>query len=246
MDRQQQEAEMTEQEKTRQEQETRRQAEFEAGQARARETMDILEARIAPLTFSTVQQWRDDDPEHEGTEWWGYFNRQVLSESGESVGHVKYEKSGYSWKSTMKWTLTSARIPRNRTYYGQASRRYTKFESVVAAIKKFCIAVSADEDKAKVLRREISHYNHVLQVARGRSLHVDGIGRGYASPSVNGFIELLASPIKQDQIEGAEYIRILVRKKKVHTRFDKWVHEHFIDPRQSELNTLDLSKESVE
>jgi hypothetical protein len=151
---------------------------------------------------------------------------------------------GYRYRSKERFRLSSPRIPsRSRYRHGDGYRDYQKFDSVVLSIAKFCLPVSDDETRAKVLRTELSHYRSVLQQSHSRHLHIEGTG--YASPNVDGFIRLLASDIKQDQLEGQEFIRILVRKKRVHNRFHAWVMEHFITPRQEELNALDTSKETI-
>lgn len=226
------------QQKAREEQERIKQERHEKQQASYRETMDAIERQIAPLKLSKVKG-REGDPN------WGYMNRQILSESGEQLGHIRYASTGYSWNSVMKFTLTSPRIHTNRrSYRSEASRHYKKFDSVVIAIRKFCIPVSGDEERAEVLRKELRRYRDVLSKSYKRSLTTDGDG-WRNSPPINGFINLLASDIKQDQIEGAEYIRILIRKRRVNVRFEKWVKETFINPRQTELDALDLSKERI-
>lgn len=226
------------QQKARQAEEDRKQAQHEKQQASYRDTMDAIGRQIVPLKLSKVKG-REGDPN------WGYMNRRILSESGESLGSIVYRSTGYSWKSKMKFTLTSPRIPARGNYsYREGSRIYQKFDSVVMGILKFCIAVSADEERAEVLRRELRHYREVLSQSYRRSLSVDG-DRWKNSAPVSGFVQLLASDIKQDQLEGQEYMRVLIRKHRVHNRFDKWVRETFIEPRQTELDSLDLSKEKV-
>jgi hypothetical protein len=127
---------------------------------------------------------------------------------------------------------------------GDGFRDYQKVDSVITNIKKFCMPVSDDEQRAKELRTELQHYREVLRNAFRRSLHIEGTGYGI-SPTVDRFISLLASNIKQDELEGREYIRILVRKRKVHNRFHLWVMERFITPREDELSALDTSKETI-
>lgn len=226
------------QQKARETQEAEKQERHEKQQARYRAEMDKIEGLIAPLKFSTVTG-REGDPH------WGYMNRVVQSESGESLGRLTYSSTGYSWKSQRKFTLTSPRIPARGGYtYRDGVRRYKKLDSAVAGIQKFCIAVSADEDRAEVLRKELRRYRDVLSSSYKRSLTTDGDGWRTSAP-VSGFINLLASDIKQDQIEGAEYIRVLIRKRRVNVRFEKWVKETYINPRQEELDSLDLSKERI-
>ena len=196
--------------------------------------MAQIENSIMPLTFKPLKA---DVKEHMK------LRRDIMSGS-EQVGHISFETIGYSWKRNFRFRLSSSRIPsRGRYSYGDGSRNYKKIDSVVAGIKKSCMPVSDDETRAKVLRGELRHYRDVLQQAHRRHLHIEGTG--YSSPNVDGFIRLLASDIKQDQLEGHEFIRILVRKKRVHTRFHAWVMERFITPRQDELNSLDTSKETV-
>jgi hypothetical protein len=235
--REQQEQEMTEEQRRYKEQEERRQQRFEEERAEERRIFDSIVGMIAPLQVAE-HKGRDDDP------WWNYCSRDILTPDGERVGHIRLDHSGYSFNRKRFWKVTSPRIPtRGRYSYGEGDRRYKIPEKAAEAIKKFCIPVSADEERAKVLRRELKHYRDVVSNSYTRSLHVDGTG--YTSPNVDRFIRLLASPIKQDQIEGAEYIRVLVRKKKVHNRWSEWVKATFIDPRQEELNTLDTSKEKI-
>ena len=196
--------------------------------------MQQIERGILPLMFKPL---KDDASEQ------AHLHREIMDGS-ESVGNIAWELSGYSYQHKSRYRLRSPRIP-SRSRYGlrHGHRDYKNIDSVIANIKKFCLAVSDDETRAEVLRKELRHYRDVLQRAHMRHLHIEGTG--YASPNVDGFIRLLASDIKQDQIEGHEYIRILVRKKRVHRRFNAWVMEHFITPRQQELDALDTSKETI-
>ena len=218
-------------------QEKERQAKFDAEQAQYRATMDKLEAAIAPLTFKPPRG-REDDPN------WGYMTRDILSD-GERVGHITYTSSGYSYqRRPMQFSVSSPRIPTQGRYsYREGARRYKKFDSAVAGIKKFCLPVSDDEKRAEVLRKELRQYRQVLSDSQKRSISVDG--QGWTSPTADSLVRLLASPIKQDQIEGAEYLRVLVRKKKVHVRWSTWLKDTFITPRLEELNALDTSKEKI-
>lgn len=196
--------------------------------------MQQIERGISPLMFKPLKA---DAKEHMK------LRRDIMSGS-EQVGHISFETTGYSWKRNFRFRLSSSRIPsRSRYSYGEGSRNYKKIDSVIAGVRKFCMPVSDDEKRAEILRKELAHYRSVLQQAHRRSLRIEGTG--YSSPNVDGFIQLLASDIKQDQLEGHEFIRILVRKKRVHTRFHAWVMERFITPRQDELNSLDTSKETV-
>jgi hypothetical protein len=199
-------------------------------------TMEQIERNIAPLSFSPL----DEDPtEHQ------QLRRQILSEDGERVGHLGYELAGYRYRSKDRFRLSSPRIAsRSRYRSGDGQRDYKIVESVIAGIKKFCMPVSNDEKRAKVLRTELQHYREVMRNSYRRSLHIEG-NRFGSSPPVDRFIMLLASDIMQDKLEGQEYIRILVRKKRVQTRWSAWVLETFVKPRQEELNALDTSKESL-
>ena len=196
--------------------------------------MDQIENSIMPLTFKPLKADASENAQ---------LRRTIMS-GDEDVGSIAWESSGYSYQHKSRFRLRSPRIP-SRSRYGirHGLRDYKNLDSVVKNIRKFCMPVSNDEKRAEVLRAELRHYRDVLQRAHMRHLHIEGFG--YASPSVNKFIELLASDIMQDQLEGQEYIRILIRKKRVHIRFRAWVMEHFITPRQDELNALDTSKETV-
>jgi hypothetical protein len=196
--------------------------------------MDQIENSIMPLTFKPLKK---DAPEHQA------LRRDIMS-GREVVGSVAFEMSGYRFQSKWRYRLRSPRIPsRSRYSFGGGHRDYQKIDSVVINIKKFCMPVTDDETRAEVLRKELRHYRDVLQQSHRRHLHIEGTG--YASPNVDRFISLLASDIMQDKLEGQEYIRILVRKKRVHNRFRAWVMERFVTPRQDELNALDTSKETI-
>ena len=199
-------------------------------------TMEQIERNIAPLTFSPLAK---DPTEH------AQLRRQILSEDGERVGHLSSERDGFRARSKERYRVSSPRIPsRSRYRGGDGFRDYRKVDSVIAAIKKFCVPVSGDEKRAKELRTELQHYREVMRNSFRRSLHIEGTHYG-SSPPVDRFINLLASDIMQDKLEGQEYIRILVRKKRVNTRWSKWVLETFVTPRQEELNALDTSKETI-
>jgi hypothetical protein len=203
-------------------------------------TLDEIEHGIAPLRF------RPPDIDQRPANYVEGYGRTIITPEGEIVGRLLHRSSGYSWKRNVRWRVESERIPSHKSYYtsGGGSRDYKKIASVIAAIKKFCIAVSSDETRANVLRKELSHYREVLQQAYRRSLLITGEGYG-GSARVDGFISLLASGITQDRLEFDEYIRVLVRKKKVNNRFTAWAQETLICPRQKELDALDTSKEKV-
>ena len=199
------------------------------------EKMDYIERLILPLTFKPLKEGASENAQ---------LRRTIMS-GDEDVGSVAWETSGYSYQHKFRYRLRSPRIPsRGRYSRRNGHRDYKNIDSVILNIAKFCIAVSNDETRAEVLRKELRHYRDVLQNASRRSLHIEGTGYG-ASPNVDGFIRLLASDIMQDKLKGQEYIRILVRKKRVHIRFNAWVMENYITPRQDELNALDTSKEIV-
>ena len=205
-------------------------------------TLDEIEHGIAPLKFRPVG--KDQRPANfdEG------LGRTIITPEGERVGSVLYRSTGYSWKRNPRWRVNSERIPSHKSYYssGGGSRDYKKIDSVIAAIRKFCIAVSDDETRAKVLRQELSHYREALQTSYRRSLRIDGTETYQGSAKVDKFISLLASGITQDRLEFDEYNRVLVRKKKVNNRFTAWAQETLIHPRQEELDGLDTSKENVQ
>lgn len=207
--------------------------------AARRATMTVIEDAITPLKFAPVRE--------EASEY-HFYRRAILTPEGEEVGHLAYESrsrgSLYGSKND-RFRLQSKRIPSRTTWRSQGGHRdYRKIESAIAAIRKFCLPVSWDEKRAKVLRKELGHYDAKLRQIRGRSLSVTGIG--YRSPEIDRFIELLASDIPQNYIEGREFIRVLVRKKRVYNRFKKWLEEKFIEPRQKELDALDTSKEMIQ
>lgn len=199
-------------------------------------TMEQIERNIAPLKFEPL---KEDPTEHQ------QLRRQILSEDGERVGHLVSERDGFRARSKERYRVSSPRIPsRSRYRGGDGFRDYRRVDSVIAAIKKFCVPVSGDEKRAKELRTELQHYREVMRNSFRRSLHVEGDRFG-SSPPVDRFIMLLASDIPQNFLEGQEYIRVLIRKKRVHLRWNTWVLETFVKPRQEELNALDTSKESI-
>jgi len=203
---------------------------------------EIIEQGIGPhLRFEPVSGNESDQRKQLDK-----TQKHIISPDGERVGFVRVHRSGYSWQHKDDRTrLSSPRIPSRSRYGGRDGYRdYKNMDSVIAGVKKFCMPVTDDENRAEVLRKELRHYRDVLQGAYRRSLHIEGTGYG-ASPPVDRFINLLASDIGQDRVEGQEYIRILIRKRKVHNRFREWVMENFITPRQDELNALDTSKETV-
>ena len=197
--------------------------------------VDSMEIAIAPLKFDEMSPANRQ-----------YLFRTILSPEGEQLGTVHYSRRGYYAHSPMKWRVTSKRI-RNRSRYssGGGHRDYTKFDSAVAAIKKFCIAKSPDEDRARELRQELQHYrSKVSRSSRRHRLldHSQGYGR---SPDADALVDLLASDIPQNYLEGQAYLAKLIRQKKVHWRYAAWVTKTFIADRELELSLLDLSKENV-
>lgn len=202
--------------------------------------MDRIERGIAPLKFQPLP---DDVPVHQRSGMW----RLIETPEGERVGSVNYRHdAGYSWNKKDRFRVESARIPSRKSYstHRGGYRDYQKIDSTIAAIKKFCFAVSDDESRASVLRKEVRRYKDARQKSHWRSLNTTGEGYGN-SAKVDGFINLLASDIAQDRLEGEEFIRVLIRKKRVHNRFAAWLEERFINPRQEELKALDTSKEKV-
>ncbi len=194
----------------------------------------VIESKISPLKFAPLPA----DANH-----YRQLTRKIVTAEGEVVGTLSY-KQNWSWKEG-RYSVSSRRIMKHGRYaWGEGQRFYKKLDSVIAAIIKFCIAVSDDEERAKVLRSEMHHYREVLRNSQRRSKSVTGQYSG--TLAVDGIIELLASDIGQDRIEGQEMIRVLVRKKRVARRFYAWVMEKFITPRQEELDSLDTSKERIE
>lgn len=190
----------------------------------------LIEDGIKPLLFAALP---DDANQYR------QLTRHIVTVDGEKVGTLSY-KQNWSWKSG-RYSVSSRRILKHGRYsWGEGQRFYKKLDSVVKAITKFCIAVSDDEERAKVLNSELQHYNEVLRRSQRRSRSITGQYSG--TLAVDGIIELLASDIKQDQLEGQEMMRVLVRKKRVSRRFSAWVLEKFLAPRQKELDSLDTSK----
>lgn len=192
----------------------------------------VVENKISPLTFA---------PQDEDASQHRQLTRSIVTEDGERVGTLSF-KQDYSWKQLEGWyNLSSRRIPQHGRYrWGDGTRRYKKVSSVIVAIKKFCMAVSNDEERATVLQNQLDHYHEVLRNANKRSRRVSG--RGYGAVPVDGFIDLLASDIPQDVREGEEFLRVLIRKRRVNKRFSTWVVQNFIKPRKEELDKLDTSK----
>jgi hypothetical protein len=201
--------------------------------------MKQIERGIAPLKFKAHP---DNATPHQRDGMW----RIIVTPEGERVGSVNFRHVGYSWNKKDRFRVESNRIPSRKTYYASGSgyRDYQRIDSVIKAITKFCFAVSDDESRASVLRTEVRRYKDARQKSYWRSLTTDGEGYGN-SAKVDGFINLLASDITQDRLEGEEFIRVLIRKKRVHKRFAAWLNETFINPRQEELKALDTSKERV-
>lgn len=220
--------------------EQRRQRKFEEQRARDRAEFDRLEKAIAPLKFSE-QVGRDDDPN------WNYCNRQILNEAGDVLGHVRYRKQGHYSSGPMVFEITSKRIHNTRSSWrGEGTRRYKKFDSAVTAVKKFCISVSADEERAKVLRKELDYYRRKVNSSSRRHTQIEhGDSWSHRRPDADKLVELLASDIPQNYLEGQQYLKQLIRQKKVHRRYSKWVEETFIEPRQTELDSLDTSNEHI-
>lgn len=166
-----------------------------------------------------------------------------------NLGNLRVEPSGeYLFEQCaekLRYRLVSPRIP-SRSRYGGSSgwRDYRSVAAAVAGIRKFCMPVSDDETRGKVLRGELSEYRTAVSRSYTRSLHLDGSTWGL-SPPVDRFVMLLASDIPQDYLEGREFMRVLIRKHRVHVRFRAWMKERFIDPRQTELDGLDLSNERL-
>ena len=225
-------------------QERERQEKYEAERAADREKFDEIERLIGPnLKFKPYDRNHsksNEDP------WWNYCSREIQTAGGERVGHVRLDASGYSYNRKKYWSVTSPRILKHGYYNRRAdgTRRYKYPHTAAEAIKKFCIPVSDDEQRAEVLRRELQHYRNVVDRAYKRSISIDGQGYGSTIP-VDRFVRLLASDIAQDRLEGEEYMRILIRKKRVHNRWSAWVKATFIDPRVEELDGLDTSKEKI-
>jgi len=166
-----------------------------------------------------------------------------------NLGSLRVEPSGeYLFEQSaekLRYRLVSPRIPSRSRYGGSRGwRDYRSIPAAVAGIRKFCIEVSDDETRGEVLRGELSEYRSAVSRSYTRSLHLDGSTWGL-SPPVERFVMLLASDIPQDYLEGREFMRVLIRKHRVHVRFRTWMKERFIDPRERELAGLDLSKVSV-
>lgn len=202
--------------------------------------MDQIERGIAPLKFDSLPE---DATDSQRSGMW----RIIVTPEGERVGSVNYRHdAGSSWNRKDRFRVESRRIASRKSYYASGSgyRDYQRIDSTIKAITKFCFAISDDEARAEVLRKEVRYYKDARQKSHWRSLTTTGEGYGN-SAKVDGFINLLASDITQDRLEGEEFIRVLIRKKRVHNRFAAWLNERFIKPRQEELLSLDTSKMRV-
>lgn len=214
----------------------RKQQREEADKLRC-DTMDLLEKQIAPLTLNVPP-----NKDREGT----YLNRTILSPSGEQLGRVVmgYPRRYGLTPPVLYFRVSSRRIPSRSNRYG-GERRYTKFDSAVAAIKKFCIPTSDDESRAKVLRKELSYYHGKIRKSDDRHRCIPG-APSYYRPDLSHLIDLLAdSEGTESMVQGALLLDTMVKKRRVHVRYTTWIKRTFVDPLADELASLDLSNEKV-
>lgn len=200
--------------------------------------LNYIEKYIAPLRF---------EPLNQGDE--GQARRQrhapnIITPDGEKVGSLQLTNR-YSYSTGIRYRVYSKRIPySSRRRYGMSYRDYTKIDSVVAAIIKFMFAVSDDESRAKVLREEIGHYNSKIYSSNTDSRKVIS-DQKYGSPLRQPSLAIIIDGLVVHDAEAQETIDTLVKKRRVHLRFEAWLNTTFIEPRQKELNALDTSKERV-
>ena len=134
--------------------------------------MDSIQRGIAPLKFKAHP---DNATPHQRSGLW----RIIVTPEGERVGSVNYRHdAGSSWNRKDRFRVESKRIPSRKTYYASGSgyRDYQRIDSTIKAITKFCFAVSDDESRAEVLRKEVRRYKDARQKSYWRSLTTDGEG----------------------------------------------------------------------
>lgn len=229
---------MTEQVRVESDYDRRSRERREADELDRRNKLEYIEKYIAPLRFEPVNQ---------GDE--GAARRQrnapnIITPDGEKVGSLQLTNR-YSYSTGIRYRVYSQRIPySSRRRWGMNYRDYTKIDSVVAAIKKFMFAVSNDEVRAKELREEISHYNSKIANSNSDSRRVY-TSVDYGSPLRQPSLNIIIDGLVVHDAEAQETIDTLVKKRRVHLRFEAWLNTNFIEPRQKELNALDTSQEKV-
>lgn len=208
--------------------------------------LDRIETQInsiASLKYEPLNQGE------EGADGWRKTQRKIITADGEVVGSLRIIIAHGGW-SQPRYRFSSPRIPyNNRRDY----RDYTIPESVVAAIVKFCMPVSGDEKRAKVLRKEIRYYQSRVSEAWNRTrgmlkwrepnqwqpdkpAHAD-----YTQPRFDLVIQGLA----KDDPEAKALLRALVNKKRVYDKFSDYVDFVYLNGRQAELARLDLRNETI-
>lgn len=209
----------------------------EANEQEARDVQahwEYIEKYIAPLAYQPPNQGETQRPN----------NRVIITPDGEKVGSIQLTNR-YSYRKGIRFRVYSKRIPySSRRRWGQNYRDYTKIDSAVAAVKKFMFAESNDESRAIVLRGEISHYNSKISESNRNSRRVaqnQKYGSQYREPSL---AQLVDGIIAGDP-EAQATLNTLIKKRRVHLRFEAWLNTDFVEPRQKELTALDTSKESI-
>lgn len=96
---------------------------------------------------------------------------------GEQVGTL-VRQSGSSWSGSMsdRYELTSPRIPSRASWRRGGSRQYSKPDSLLKAILKFCAATSGAETEREELERKIRTLQHRRDKSRDRASQILGSG----------------------------------------------------------------------
>jgi len=197
-----------------------------------------IEKYIAPLRFEPLNQGDEGDARR------ARHAPNIITPDGEKVGSLQLTNR-YSYSTGTRYRVYSQRIPfSNRRRWGLLYRDYTKIDSVVAAIIKFMFAVSDDETRAKVLREEISHFKSKIAVSNSDSRKVI-TDQKYGSPLRQPALANIIDGLVVHDAEAQATIDTLVKKRRVHMRFEAWLNAKFIGPREKELNALDTSKEKI-
>lgn len=203
---------------------------------------------IASLKYEPINQGE------EGVDGWRMTQRKIITADGEVVGSLRTIIASSGWDRP-RYRFSSPRIPyNNRRDY----RDYTIPESVVAAIVKFCMPVSKDEGRAKVLRKEISYYQRRVSEAWNRTRGVlkwrggpnkwhpeETAKADYTQPRFDLVINGLASRDPEAKAEAEALLRALVNKKRVYDKFSDYVDFVYLNGRQAEMARLDLSNETI-
>ncbi len=198
--------------------------------------LNYIEKYIAPLRFEPANQGELHGRARHAP--------NIITPDGEKVGSLQLTNR-YSYSTGIRYRVYSPRIPHSsRRRWGMSYRDYTKIDSVVAAIKKFMFAVSNDEVRAKVLREEIANFKSKIAVSNSDSRKVI-TDQKYGSPLRQPALANIIDGLVVHDAEAQATIDTLVKKRRVHLRFEAWLNAKFIEPREKELNALDTSKERI-